>query len=144
MSGRTSPEQRLLEAIFDIEARERRTHWEKDFGSAQPDPDKRSVRPPVTLDVRPAGLVIHNPVLCKGTFCPFHNPSPHHMVNWPIFVRVDKDYLTERLCPHGIGHPDPDSVAFFIRSWGEQDGGAMGIHGCDRCCSDTHVDRFDA
>ena len=34
----------------------------------------------------------------------------------------------ERICDHGIGHPDPDE--FRIRN-GEDDG----IHGCDGCCS---------
>jgi hypothetical protein len=35
------------------------------------------------------------------------------------------------MCPHGIGHPDPDSVAFF-----EKNGDTgFGVHGCDGCCS---------
>ncbi len=31
----------------------------------------------------------------------------------------------ERTCAHGIGHPDPDSLAWL---------GCEGIHGCDGCC----------
>ena len=36
----------------------------------------------------------------------------------------------ERICEHGVGHPDPDSLEFF-RSIGVT---SMGIHGCDGCC----------
>lgn len=30
----------------------------------------------------------------------------------------------------GVGHPDPDSVAYFER----HDITHMGVHGCDGCC----------
>jgi hypothetical protein len=33
----------------------------------------------------------------------------------------------ERICPHGIGHPDPDDPAFKNP--------IEGVHGCDGCCS---------
>lgn len=33
----------------------------------------------------------------------------------------------ERICKHGIGHPDPDDLK-VQSSWAE------GVHGCDGCC----------
>jgi len=38
--------------------------------------------------------------------------------------------LFERQCPHGIGHPDPDDVAYRL-SIGDD---YAGTHGCDGCC----------
>lgn len=61
--------------------------------------------------------------------CPFHQPSAHHMVTWPLNWRGDLGLL-ERICPDGIGHPDPDSLA-YLETNGEQ---GLGIHGCDGCC----------
>jgi hypothetical protein len=40
----------------------------------------------------------------------------------------------ERICSHGVGHPDPDDIAFKFEN-GLDD--AMGVHGCDGCCSAT-------
>lgn len=36
--------------------------------------------------------------------------------------RDDRSFM-ERICPHGVGHPDPD------------DEHADPIHGCDGCCN---------
>lgn len=66
---------------------------------------------------------------CVGPFCCIHNPSQHHMREWPTHWRMDR-YLMERICPHGIGHPDPDHIAHLPRA--AQD--AESIHGCDGCC----------
>jgi hypothetical protein len=41
----------------------------------------------------------------------------------------------ERICPHGIGHPDPDDMAYW-KSIGEE---SMGVHGCDGCCAGIHA-----
>lgn len=90
---------------------------------------------------------------CEGTFCPFHNPSDHHMKTWPLHVRYDRYGLTERVCSHGIGHPDPDSVAWLITLYdngtlfdagilerpdeGKEDPDyeVFTLHGCDGDCS---------
>jgi hypothetical protein len=53
---------------------------------------------------------MHRREQCEGEPCTFHNPSNHHMKDWPITVRYDRYGLAERLCPHGVGHPDIDSV----------------------------------
>jgi hypothetical protein len=70
----------------------------------------------------------HTPDRCFGTHCPFHGPSAHKMVEWPIIIRSSA--LVERRCEHGVGHPDPDSVAYFERN----DWHGYGVHGCDGCC----------
>lgn len=74
---------------------------------------------------------IHVKDECSGTPCPFHAPTNHHMVTWPKSWRADR-MLVERLCEHGIGHPDPDSVAFLAR---RHDDDGFGVHGCDGCCA---------
>lgn len=51
------------------------------------------------------------------------------MVKWPINIRYDRNCLVERVCKHGVGHPDPDSVAYL-----EEKGIDDGVHGCDGCC----------
>lgn len=76
-------------------------------------------------------IKVHDEEDCAGRTCPFHNPSDHHMRDWPTSIRMDRhDKLTERKCPHGIGHPDPDSVDYLRPFFGN----TVGIHGCDGCC----------
>jgi hypothetical protein len=71
---------------------------------------------------------VHDPSRCEGRGCVIHHPSDHHMNDWPTLWRHDRG-IVERICPHGIGHPDPDDVAFqrSIRMF-------SGAHGCDGCC----------
>jgi len=56
------------------------------------------------------------------------------MNGWPIIRRDDlfKCGLLEAVCPHGVGHPIPESVAILAKK-----GGLMpwGVHGCDGCCA---------
>ena len=75
-------------------------------------------------------IITHKPDRCEGEWCVIHNPSDHHMRDWPMLMRMDKLALVERTCPHGVGHPDPDSLAYFLRHGDDW----MGVHGCDRCC----------
>ena len=86
--------------------------------------------------VTPSGQFIegiHDPSRCAGRFCVVHNPSDHHMKGWQLYWRDDR-HIFERICPHGVGHPDPDGLA-FLKQIGHPD--ADGIHGCDGCCSDA-------
>lgn len=71
----------------------------------------------------------HREEACKGEPCVLHNPSDHHMRDFPLIFRQDST-LFERQCAHGIGHPDPDSLEFFVRNNMDY----MAIHGCDGCC----------
>lgn len=81
--------------------------------------------------VGPAVLRTHPPTVCDPADpCVVHRPSDHHMRDWPLNWRSDRK-LMERICPHDIGHPDPDDLLFHIkqgRAWQAQ-------HGCDGCCS---------
>jgi hypothetical protein len=76
-------------------------------------------------------ITAHDPLLCAGQWCVLHNPSDHGMRGWPTYFRGDKSFLVERNCTHGVGHPDPDSLDYFIRSGATW----MGVHGCDGCCT---------
>ncbi|MGE5828487.1 MAG: hypothetical protein ACM30G_09010 [Micromonosporaceae bacterium] len=77
----------------------------------------------------------HGPEKCAGEVCCIHNPSDHHMRSWPQLWREDRQ-LMERTCPHGVGHPDPDALAYQLRTFGEEARHA-GVHGCDGCCGDA-------
>jgi len=70
---------------------------------------------------------------CMGEHCVIHNPSNHVMSEFPLHWRDDR-LIFERICPHGIGHPDPDQSSHWEATMDEDDAGAMGIHGCDGCC----------
>ena len=62
--------------------------------------------------------------------CAIHNrPSQHPLVNAPLNWREDRGIL-ERVCVHGIGHPDHDA-AQYLNSIGKE---YENIHGCDGCC----------
>jgi hypothetical protein len=61
--------------------------------------------------------------------CAIHSPSPHHMRDWPMVWRADLRYM-ERECRHGVGHPDPDDLAFRRHAGRTPDE----MHGCDGCC----------
>ena len=51
------------------------------------------------------------------------------MRDWPQHYREDTG-VTERICPHGVGHPDPD------QAWPADDW--RWVHGCDGCCARTN------
>lgn len=88
--------------------------------------------PTFGMQVGQIDLRIHDASRCEGQHCPFHNPSEHKMKFWEMNVRLDNKALVERMCRHGVGHPDPDSLAYF-----ESKGiSYMGVHGCDGCCYD--------
>lgn len=101
--------------------------------------DDVAERPPwrITLDpedpsigwIGEFGLVnLHPASACIGRHCIVHNPSRHHMDRWPLWLR--EHGLFERKCIHRVGHPDPDSVAYFELLHI----GGFDVHGCDGCC----------
>lgn len=67
---------------------------------------------------------------CQENGCVLHNPSDtiQNRENWPYSWRTDRGIM-ERICEHGIGHPDTDSARFLRRN-GK---GYENIHGCDGC-----------
>lgn len=66
---------------------------------------------------------------CKGRSCVIHNPSIHHMRSMDLLYRDDRN-IFERICEHGIGHPDPDQFSY----WKEMGTEFEAVHGCDGCC----------
>ena len=89
-------------------------------------------------------IILHGITECAGEFCVVHNPSEHHMREWPTVLRTMlSPPIFERNCPHGVGHPDPDSAAWAERAvrdnpfrWQNEisDGKFVWQHGCDGCC----------
>lgn len=78
-------------------------------------------------------VLVHDKEDCKGEHCCIHNPSDHHMKDWPTLWRDDR-CLMERICPHGVGHPDPDDIAFKELILGKERAKIEAVHGCDGCC----------
>jgi hypothetical protein len=74
---------------------------------------------------------VHSRLKCAGRPCVVHNPSDHHMRDLPLHWRDDRR-MFERICRHGIGHPDPDALAFQLSLPTGDDG--WGVHGCCGIC----------
>lgn len=85
----------------------------------------------------PHVMRVHAASVCKDDpSCVIHKPSDHHMRGWLLNWRGDRFRgMMERICPHGIGHPDPDDLAFKRRTWGDAFADTEGVHGCDGCCT---------
>lgn len=66
---------------------------------------------------------------CREHGCSIHNPSPEAEAIGPTHYRTDRRMM-ERICKHGVGHPDPDAMRWAERTFGEADD----VHGCDGCC----------
>jgi hypothetical protein len=75
-----------------------------------------------TLENSNRRLIVHLTEMCDGGPCPIHARSRHHMRKFPQNWRGDRGFM-ERMCPHGVGHPDPDCRE------------ADPVHGCDGCCT---------
>lgn len=72
---------------------------------------------------------VHDEHNCVGRRCVIHNPSDHHMRDWHLHWRQDRG-LFERICPCGIGHPDPDQFDYW-RLTGQR---GQSVHGCCGHC----------
>jgi hypothetical protein len=79
-------------------------------------------------------LNVHDESKCRGRACCIHNPSDHALKDAPLQWRSDS-YLMERVCKHGIGHPDPDHLTFLKKVAPELAKGQE-THGCDFCCAE--------
>lgn len=95
-------------------ARQRGLAWEDDFGNE---------------------VIVHDPSHCEGEICCIHNPSDHVMKDFKKLFRSRFGMpLIERICPHGVGHPDPDHLSSYKEKYGEKAARYESIHGCDGCC----------
>lgn len=78
----------------------------------------------------------HAATACDGSPCPLHAPSDHALRDAPLNWRQER-YLMERICPCGVGHPDPDHLTRVSRIYSDGVARGQGVHGCcpRRCCS---------
>lgn len=68
-------------------------------------------------------VVTHTKSECEPP-CPIHAPSKHLMANFKQRWKKDGSSI-ERVCDHGLGHPDPDDKVYKNKSV---------AHLCDGCC----------
>lgn len=87
----------------------------------------------IKLDNGQVLVNVHSADECYGRHCTIHNPSDHHMRDFGLYWRWDRHFF-ERICPHGIGHPDPDQVAYWETVLKPDEAMSQSIHGCDGCC----------
>ena len=88
---------------------------------------------------------VHHKDECQGEYCVIHNPSDHIMKDWPTHWRDDRGIM-ERMCKCGVGHPDPDDLAFkraMAEKFNRGDEYDKGIHGCCGCCSGKKIGERD-
>ena len=78
---------------------------------------------------------VHPKNKCSGEYCAIHNPSNHRLKGWKMHWRTDR-YMMERVCEHGVGHPDPDHIEYVRKMKGDVAAEMESIHGCDGCCHD--------
>jgi len=67
---------------------------------------------------------------CKGENCSIHNPSSHKL-DKARQVWDDENKLMQRVCEHGLKHPDFDDVKFNKDA---KSNANYGKHNCDGCC----------
>jgi hypothetical protein len=77
---------------------------------------------------------VHPRDKCSGGNCPIHNPSEHYLAEAPRHW-VGSKMLMERICEHGVHHPDPDALAHLARVYGAVTAAQAGVHTCDGCCT---------
>jgi len=89
------------------------------------------------IETASGSLIVHKAESCKlfDFACCVHNPSDHPLATAQLNWRSDRD-LMERICSHGIGHPDPDDIAFrrWVLAKPAEWVSAQAVHGCDGCC----------
>lgn len=72
---------------------------------------------------------------CEKYGCVMHNPTDHNMITFPLNWNQDKRIM-ERVCPHGVAHPDPDAIAYRERIFEKAYVDAAKSHAnCDGCCT---------
>lgn len=76
----------------------------------------------------------HSQTRCALGPCVIHNRTAHHMRSWWAIWLEDRK-IVERICPHGIGHPDPDQFGY----WRDTDQLWQATHGCDGCCDSSVI-----
>lgn len=96
--------------------------------------------PQIFIDGAGKRLVVHEYGEECEISCCIHNPSDHPLKDAPLVWRQAwtmydmKPSHMERICEHGVGHPDPDQDT-YLRSIGLTElADQLVVHGCDGCC----------
>lgn len=80
---------------------------------------------------------VHTAERCAGdtTPCCIHRPSDHPLNTARLLWRADLS-LMERVCEHGVGHPDPDDLRYkrMVSDPDYFEKFAFEVHSCDGCC----------
>lgn len=97
----------------------------------------------VTMNNGTILVIVHAIDQCAGQPCCIHNPSNHHMADWPHHWDGPLGQMM-RECRHGYLHPDPDSVSFRRARWGHERGSMMSVHDCDACCQPRVSNQIEA
>lgn len=86
-------------------------------------------------DIQQGWMMVHNRARCVPP-CAIHAPSDHPLNKNDLHWRSDLG-IFERACNHGIGHPDPDDLAYkrTVLTPEQYRARALEVHGCDWCCS---------
>lgn len=80
-------------------------------------------------------LMTHPAERCQGRNCCIHNPSDHALKAAPMHWN-DAARRTERVCPHGQHHPDPDHLTYVLDHEGMLAYFEHKYHSpCDGCCN---------
>jgi hypothetical protein len=82
-------------------------------------------------------VYVHDPSECAGQRrCPIHKPHDWiaNVEDWPYVWRSDIGLL-ERLCKHGVGHPDKDQDEYLAATGRDADV----VHGCCGCCAERRT-----
>ena len=87
-----------------------------------------------------AVVVTHNDGHCPLRYCAIHRPSAHHLVGAPLQWREGTGRM-ERICGHGIAHPDEDFLDWVQARRGLLEAAVAGVHDCDGCCGDPDTSR---
>jgi hypothetical protein len=89
---------------------------------------------------------VHDPSACaEQDHCVIHNPSGHPLVNAPTHWRVqevvgEEDVeliqIMQRICSHGVFHPDLDDLIFIAETKGPLAASRAKHHECceGECC----------
>lgn len=79
-------------------------------------------------------LVTHPEHACRGTHCCVHNPSDHPLRDAPL-VWLPRLRSLDRICTHGIRHPDRDDFAYKAsQRLSPLLLALLSAHDCDDCC----------
>lgn len=92
-------------------------------------------RPGIWLTGMGQTVMVHPSESCTPP-CAIHAPSDHAMRSWPTYWNIEEG-VVERICPHEIGHPDPDDFKTRMRI---RTGTFFDYHHCDGCCEEVNDD----